>query len=95
MIRMPYHTDDFYQKMLDLGERSTTMSFKMNSGKCHGGPLDGKKLHHPEPSYQVAIDPYPGRGGPRTIPGMVASADPDVIRFGVYRFTDGMWTWHP
>lgn len=64
----------------------------MNSGTCHGGPLDGKPLHHPEPAYKVAIDPYPGRGGPRTIPGMVASADQSG-RFGVYRFADEVWTW--
>lgn len=87
MIQMPYHTDCFYQRMLDLG------SGRMNSGTCHGGPLDGRTLHHPEPAYRVAIDPYPGRGGPKTIPGMVASADP-FIKFGTYRFADGVWTWH-
>lgn len=83
-----YHTDDFYQRMLDFG------SGRMNSGTCRGGPLDGKNLHHPAPRYQVAIDEH----SKKTIPGYYRPSDPlsvvpVAIRFGTYRFADGVWTW--
>lgn len=87
MISTPYHTDDFYQRMLDLGERAN----RMNSGTCHGGPLDGKMLHHPAPAYQVAID----QGSFKTIPGMISNAEAlsALVKFGTYSFADGVWTW--
>lgn len=64
----------------------------MNSGKCVGGPFDGRRLHHTGPSYRIAI--HHGARVP-AIPGMVASADPG-IEFGTYHFTgDGQWHWNP
>lgn len=65
----------------------------MNSGTCIGGPLDGQQLHHKGFAYQLAINPYPTRPGPTSIPGMIASADLD-IRFGTYYFASGTWTWN-
>lgn len=61
---------------------------EMNSGICQGGPLHGYANHHPEASHQLAVDQHTKRA----IPGMVASADP-YIKFGTYRFADGIWTW--
>lgn len=94
MISTKYHTDDFYQRMLDMG-RPKMLNFgqkgmgTMNSGICHGGPLHGHPMHHPEDSCRLAVDQHTNR----SIPGMVASADP-FIKFGTYRFADGIWTWH-
>lgn len=68
------------------------MSFQMNSGACHGGPLHGKQLHHPESAYNVAVD----QGSFKTIPGMISNAETLAtdIKFGTYRFAYGRWTWH-
>lgn len=61
----------------------------MNSGICQGGPLHGHPNHHPEDSHRLAIDQHTLKA----IPGMVSSTDP-FIKFGTYRFADGVWTWH-
>jgi hypothetical protein len=63
--------------------------FQMSSGTCDGGPYHGKNLHHHGSTFRVAID----RFSSKAIPGMIAGVETD-IRFGEYRFADGIWTWH-
>ncbi len=59
-------------------------------GPCNGGPYDMERLTHHCEVLRVAIH-MPSR---KPIPAMVASADPD-IKFGEYRFADGIWNWRP
>jgi hypothetical protein len=64
------------------------MGVKINYGLCHGGPYNKKNLADHREVFPVAIDKTMRRASP----GMVASADPNVV-FGAYHFADGVWTW--
>lgn len=66
----------------------------MFSGRCRGGPLNTKAIHHPETAYRVAVD---AKDPLRMFIGQVAPSTfaPD-IRFGVYFFNHaaGEWIWN-
>lgn len=61
------------------------------SGRCRGGPLNTKMLHHGEPKHMVAVD---AQNPLRIYVGQVAPSKfaPD-IRFGLYFHRDGEWHW--
>lgn len=91
MISTDYHTDDFYQRMLDIGGKMA-QGVPMNYGRCDGGPWHAKDMAHAEPEYMVAIDTITKK----TIPGMQRSKDP-LINFGFYQFHEltQVWRWWP
>jgi hypothetical protein len=60
----------------------------VNSGIARGGPFHGYPLHNPELEQRIAVDQH----SRRPIVGMVSSTDP-FIKFGTYRFADGVWAW--
>lgn len=66
------------------------MGVPINYGICHGGPYNNKHLADHREVFHVAID----KAMRRANPGMIASADPNVV-FGAYRFAEGIWNWQP
>lgn len=66
----------------------------MLSGRCRGGPLNTKMLHHPEPKYRVAVD---AANPLRIHVGQVApSTFAPNIKFGIYFYdhAKGEWNWN-
>lgn len=66
------------------------------SGKCEGGPYDGRMLYHADPAYHVAmvgtkvmlfVRPKPTDPVPEMMPM--------ELRFGTYHHKDGVWRWSP
>lgn len=60
----------------------------MNFGKCVGGPFDGLRTAHPEPTMRLAID----KETKRVNPAVIAGAGFD---FGIYRWDGKQWHWNP
>lgn len=60
------------------------------SGKCRGGPYDGRPLHHGVPTYQIAIN----NGKPLThrfTEEMKTRGD--VMKIGTYTHQKNEWIW--
>ena len=67
------------------------MGVPINYGRCHGGPYDGRHLADHREVFSVAIHKPDNRVRPALfVDGVFA----DVV-FGEYRFTEGVWIWHP
>lgn len=66
----------------------------MFSGRCRGGPLNTKTLHHPETAFRVAVD---ADNPLRIYVGQVApSKFAPNIKFGIYFYNLAMreWIWN-
>jgi hypothetical protein len=78
-----------------MGERPMNEPFNgMFSGRCRGGPLNTKNLHHPETAYRVAVD---ADNPLRMYVGQVApSRFAPNIKFGIYFYNHaaGEWVWN-
>lgn len=64
------------------------------SGRCRGGPLNTKMLHHPETAYRVAVD---AKDPLRIYVGQVApSGFAPEIKFGIYFYNLAAreWIWN-